>query len=174
MNRKGLEMKTFIATDNNLYDINDNFLEAGKYYFSIEYFTKNNTVVGRILSSNNNIEINTQFEFRCFSLITMMVKGQSYLAHRVDKNLLSSTVRTGVQHMPNYPSPKKPNPKRISYLKEKNKKIQCMICLKDGDGYDFSLKTLSCGHKFHIKCVNEWTTHRKTCPICRKEINIKI
>lgn len=170
----GLEMKAFIATNNSLYDINDKFLEAGKYYFMIEHFTKNNTVIGRILSSNNNIEENSRFEFRFFSLMTMMVKGQSYLAHRIDRNLLSETVKLGENNMPNYPSPKKVNPKRISYLREKSKKTQCMVCLKEFDGYDFSFKKLKCGHKFHMKCINEWTIHSKSCPICRKEINIVI
>ena len=170
MESNGLSMKSFIATDSNLYDVNDKFLESGKYYFMIQHFTKNNSVIGIILSSNNNIKENTQYEFRFFSLMTMMVKGQSYLAHRVDKNLLSETVKSGENFMPDYPSPKKTESKRLSFLKNKNKKIQCMICLTESDGYDFSFKKLKCGHKFHLHCINEWKTHSSSCPVCRKDI----
>ena len=56
MESNGLSIKAFIATDNNLYDVNDKFLESGKYYFMIQHFTKNNSVIGIILSSNNNIK----------------------------------------------------------------------------------------------------------------------
>ena len=157
-------MKAFISTDNNIYDINEQFLEAGKYYFIIQEFTKNNSVIGEILTSNNN----TYYEFRFFSLMTMMVKGQSYLARRLDKSLLSETLQTeGIENMPNYPSPKKHNIERITFLKEKNEKTQCMICLDSSDDYEFSLKKLKCGHKFHISCFEIWKHENESCPICR-------
>jgi hypothetical protein len=164
MGTKGLLMKAFISTDNNIYDINEQFLEAGKYYFIIQEFTKNNSVIGEILTSNNN----TYYEFRFFSLMTMMVKGQSYLARRLDKSLLSETLQTeGIENMPNYPSPKKHNIERITFLKEKNEKTQCMICLDSSDDYEFSLKKLKCGHKFHISCFEIWKHENESCPICR-------
>ena len=41
------------------------------------------------------------------------------------------------------------------------------ICL----GEENLNKTLSCGHKFHIKCIKDWYNKgSKTCPICRAEI----
>ena len=164
MGTKGLLMKAFISTDNNIYDINEQFLEAGKYYFIIQEFTKNNSVIGEILTSNNN----TYYEFRFFSLMTMMVKGQSYLARRLNKSLLSETLQTeGIENMPNYPSPKKHNIERITFLKEKNEKTQCMICLDSSDDYEFSLKKLKCGHKFHISCFEIWKHENESCPICR-------
>ena len=60
----------------------------------------------------------------------------------------------------------------LDQLKEKNKKVTCVVCLKDFDGYDFNCKKLKCGHNFHMKCIDEWLTHSKSCPICRKEIDI--
>ena len=164
MGTNGLSMKSFISTDINVYDINEQFLEAGKYYFIIQEFTKNNSVIGIVLSSNNN----TQYEFRFFSLMTMMVKGQSYLSRRLDRNLLSETLGAdGIYNMPNYPSPKKPDIERLTYLKEKNEKTQCMICLDSSDDYEFSLKKLKCGHKFHISCFDIWKHENESCPICR-------
>ena len=172
MESNGLSMKAFIATDSNLYDANDNFLQAGKYYFMIQHFTKNNSVIGIILSSNNNIKENTQYEFRFFSLMTMMVKGQSYLAHRVNKDLLSETVKLGENNMPDYPSPQKPDIKRISYLKERTNKTQCMICLNESDYYECSMRKLKCNHKFHYECLSKWKENNNTCPVCRESINV--
>ena len=172
MASKGLGMKALIVTDNNLYDVNDRFLEAGKYYFEIQSFTNNNSVIGRIISENS-IK-NTQFEFRFFSLMTMIIKAQSYLSRRLDNNSLSSTMLLNKHNMPNYPSPKQQNKKRISRLRKLNEKKQCMICLTDTDGYDFSVFKLKCGHSFHIKCIDSWKRHSNTCPICRKNITIKI
>lgn len=164
----GLEMKSLIVTDN-VYDVNDKFLEAGRYYFMIIRFSDKNTVLGQILSIDNLV--NAEYEFRFFSLMNMIVKGQSYLARRVDTNLLSNSLKESNENMPNYPSPKKPCPKRISKLKENNKKSTCMICLKDSDNYDFSYIKLKCGHRFHFNCIKEWKCHCNTCPICRKELS---
>ena len=54
---------------------------------------------------------------------------------------------------------------------ENNKKLTCMICLKDSDNYDFSYTKLKCGHRFHFNCIKEWKFHGNTCPICRKELS---
>ena len=173
MANKGLEMKSLIVTNNHVYDVNDKFLEAGRYYFIVSSFTSNNTVIGDVISLKNDIK-NSQYEFRFFSLMTMMVKAQSYLARRVNKDLLANSLVVNSTNMPNYPSPKETNNKRISYLRNRNKKIQCMICLEDTDGYDFTVKKLKCGHKFHYRCIEEWQRHSKLCPVCRKEIEIKV
>jgi len=31
-------------------------------------------------------------------------------------------------------------------------------------------KTLRCGHKFHRKCIDQWTTTNSSCPLCRTSI----
>ena len=170
MINKGLEMKSLIVTNNHIYDVNDKLLEAGRYYFIVNSFTPNSTVIGDIISLNNDIK-NSQYEFRFFSLMTMMVKAQSYLARRVNKDLLSKSLVANSSNMPNYPSPKEQNNKRISRIRKKNIKIQCMICLEDTDGYDFTINKLKCGHKFHFRCIKEWQHHSNQCPVCRKEIS---
>ncbi len=161
-------MKAFIVTDNCLYDVNDKFLEAGKYYFLIKTFTDRKTIIGDIIDNNMP---NSQFEFRFFSLMTMIIKAQSYMSRRVNVDSLSLTLRSKGDHMPNYPSPKKVSRKRMSHIRKMNTPLQCMVCLSETTRYDFTLKKLSCGHEFHYKCINEWLTHSDSCPICRKKIS---
>ena len=169
MTNKGLDMKSLIVTNNHIYDINDKFLESGVYYFIINTFTSNNTVIGKVIYLEDDVK-NSQYEFRFFSLMNMMVKAQSYLTRRVNKDLLSNSLLINSQNMPNYSSPKQLDNKRVSYLIEKNNKIQCMICLDDMDGYDFTVNKLKCGHEFHYSCLNKWQEHNKLCPVCREEI----
>ena len=52
---------------------------------------------------------------------------------------------------------------------------ECHICLEDLTG---EIAIISCGHKFHYKCIDEWLETNTKCPICRfciedycKEIN---
>ena len=33
-----------------------------------------------------------------------------------------------------------------------------------------SIRTLACGHSFHMSCINRWLLHRSTCPLCRARI----
>ena len=40
----------------------------------------------------------------------------------------------------------------------------CCICL---DKLNNNIKTLSCNHKFHITCLNQWILSNPTCPMCR-------
>lgn len=166
----GLNMKAFIVTDRCLYDVNDKFIESGKYYFLIKRFTEKKTIIGDIIDNNTS---NSQYEFRFFSFMTMIIKAQSYMARRIKDDTLSPTLKSKGNHMPNYPSPKKPSRKRLDYIKKWNTSFQCTICLKKTTRYDFSLKKLSCGHEFHLNCVNEWLTHSNSCPICRKLINLE-
>lgn len=163
-------MKAFIATDNCLYDVNDKFLEAGKYYFLIKSFTDKKTIIGYIIDNNKP---NSLYEFRFFSFMTMIIKAQSYLSRRVNVDNLSNTLIEKGNHMPDYPSPKKVSRRKLSYIKKMNTPLQCMICLSESTRYDFSLKKLSCGHEFHVNCIKEWQNHSKNCPVCRKPIIIK-
>ena len=43
----------------------------------------------------------------------------------------------------------------------------CCICL---DKLNNNIKTLSCNHKFHINCLNQWILSNPTCPMCRTSI----
>lgn len=44
---------------------------------------------------------------------------------------------------------------------------QCAVCLDQFEDSDEVCRTLVCGHKFHVLCVNPWVTQRGCCPLCR-------
>lgn len=162
-----LNLKAFIVANNCLYDVNEKFLEAGKYFFIINSFTDNKNVIGNVIIN----EKNSQYEFRFFTLLNMMVRAQSYLSHRLNESSLSSTLDLREKYMPNFPSPKKTNRKKLEHIENMNKPYECLICLNESTGYDFDLRKLPCGHQYHIKCINEWLENNSTCPTCREEIN---
>tara|TARA_B110000858_G_scaffold185970_1_gene228650 strand:- start:4 stop:564 length:561 start_codon:yes stop_codon:yes gene_type:complete len=162
-----LNMKVFLCTDRHLIDCNDKYLEAGKYYFNIESFSKKNTVYGNIIDKN---DLKSKYEFRCYTLITMMAKSQSYLSRRAKINN---------KNMPNYPSPKTLKKPLFSTLSryvvipdEEEQIEECSICLEKLEKNN-SVVILECSHKFHDKCIKNWMKIKKTCPICRKKIKIK-
>ncbi len=160
-------MKAFIVTDKLLFDVNDKYLEPGKYYFLIKNFSDCKNVIGDIIDDNNQ---NSQFEFRFFSFMTMIIKAQSYLAKRINENELSSSLKLKGDHMPSFDSPKKIDKKRIEHLNEFNSSFECMICLNETNNFDFHLKKLKCNHKFHKNCINDWLSKNNSCPICRDEL----
>lgn len=45
----------------------------------------------------------------------------------------------------------------------------CVICTETVGAHD-KLTVLPCGHTFHCGCINTWTSIRRTCPLCRKEL----
>lgn len=57
--------------------------------------------------------------------------------------------------------------KRISSENLLNK--ECSICLDNYNPTDKIIK-LPCNHIYHQKCINEWFSKSKSCPMCR--INI--
>lgn len=46
---------------------------------------------------------------------------------------------------------------------------ECPICLEDINANDLAL-TSPCHHKYHFKCIHEWTNHRTSCPVCRGQV----
>jgi hypothetical protein len=43
----------------------------------------------------------------------------------------------------------------------------CTMCLNDFAAGE-QLRALSCGHYFHLECLAEWLSHRRTCPLCQR------
>ena len=44
----------------------------------------------------------------------------------------------------------------------------CVVCMCDFEPRQ-KLRSLPCAHEFHIKCVDRWLKHNRTCPICRSD-----
>jgi len=163
-----LNMKVFLCSDKHLLDCNDQYLPAGKYYFKIKNFTDKKTVLCNLMEKDDENKL-IQYEFRYFTLMTMMAKGQSYLARRA--NITDD-------NMPNFPSPKKiGTPKFLKKAKKslnkyivELKKHECSICLENNFENSDPLRKLNCGHIFHKTCIKDWIELNKTCPLCRKTV----
>ena len=53
---------------------------------------------------------------------------------------------------------------------------KCSICREDFEGRDIVRKINSCGHVFHMNCLDTWLESHTSCPICRvdlREINME-
>lgn len=59
--------------------------------------------------------------------------------------------------------------KNLDDLKE-----NCPICRNINNNIGDKWIKLNCSHQFHEDCLNEWLPFQKTCPMCRREINIPI
>jgi len=150
-----LNMKVYISTTINVLDVKEKLLEAGKHFFLLEEFTKNNTVTGKVIKNNGEV---LSYEFRYFSFLLMTVKAQAVLARRAN---------ISDNRMPKFSSPKI---KKKTMAKPTAPPVECTICLI-GIKTRLSSKTLKCGHVFHRRCVLKWSRINKTCPNCRAEFN---
>lgn len=56
---------------------------------------------------------------------------------------------------------------RISEFRASDEIAQCSVCLADFEQGD-SLRTLECGHRFHLSCVDQWLFQSGQCPVCKK------
>ncbi len=45
----------------------------------------------------------------------------------------------------------------------------CVICLDDY-GQGATVRTLACGHAFHVACIDTWLERKDTCPLCKASI----
>ncbi|PLN82648.1 hypothetical protein BDW42DRAFT_184678 [Aspergillus taichungensis] len=49
--------------------------------------------------------------------------------------------------------------------------LSCVICMESFDDED-SIRALSCGHIFHVGCVDPWLTKRQArCPLCKAKFS---
>uniref|UniRef100_A0A1I8JAW1 RING-type domain-containing protein n=2 Tax=Macrostomum lignano TaxID=282301 RepID=A0A1I8JAW1_9PLAT len=44
----------------------------------------------------------------------------------------------------------------------------CVVCMCDFEPRQ-QLRSLACGHEFHVRCVDRWLRHNRTCPVCRAD-----
>ena len=59
-----------------------------------------------------------------------------------------------------------------TYLSQKStfkeQELECPICLESLKQKNIHIT--KCKHVFHRKCINEWTSKRPYCPLCRKKL----
>lgn len=46
---------------------------------------------------------------------------------------------------------------------------KCTICQEEYEGED-EIGKLECGHLYHMYCIKQWLVQKKTCPICKLEV----
>jgi len=44
--------------------------------------------------------------------------------------------------------------------------MQCSICYNN---LNDNISKISCGHEFHLHCIDEWYKINITCPLCRQD-----
>ena len=162
-------IKTTISTNNNIFDVNGQWLPKGNYYFCIDEFTET-SVKGELFERSFNAE----YEFHLKDLVKMMSIAQARLARRA--NIIDV-------HMPSCASPTLspvsiPNELSFRRIREyvnegKNQEVEeepvtCTICLENISETDKN--TLVCNHSFHDICINRWLAANTNCPICRRFI----
>lgn len=183
-------IKTTISTNRNIYDLKGNYLPVGNYYFFIKRF-ENNMAIGDVSCRGEFGE----FTFELSKVIKMMSVGQARLARRanlVEEGMpLYASPMTSPSHafyntnniVQYYDSqtvtynnntfelptsnvtPRTTNVIREQVKEEFKTKHKCVICF---DELKDQIKTLTCCHVFHPKCINTWLFENQSCPICRE------
>lgn len=49
-------------------------------------------------------------------------------------------------------------------------KEECSVCLSEFEEEDECRLLPTCGHSFHVDCINTWFRSRSTCPLCRATV----
>ena len=185
-----LKLKTLIMTEKPLFDIHDNYLPKGFYYYDIKKYTQYNTAIGYVISDT----IFSTYEFKMFTVIKIMAKAISKLTRqteyeynitkfnspsnspvRLPKSLSCSVLP--YLNAKNVVISNNNNNNKYKYnkkIKAKSKKQcdECSICLEPCRNGRYRLQ---CKHIFHNKCIKEWFKTNKSCPNCRIKLpNIKL
>lgn len=192
LNEFDLNMKTSISTEKPVFDIHDNYLPYGNYFFTIKSFSSNGTSIGTI-KINNEI---MQFEFKNFTVIRMMAKSQARLHRRANIFHLDMPDNPSPSHTPsvinNYvlssnsprvrsnlsPAPRtssnESSPPALSLINRKvsssteSDEDSCTICFESNADF-----FLPCNHFFHLNCIKEWESRNVRnkpyrCPNCNQ------
>ena len=171
-------IKTTISSNNNIFDVNGQWLPKGNYYFCIDEFT-DTTAKGELFERS----FNADYEFYLKDLVRMMSIAQARLARRA--NISDS-------HMPSSASPTMSpisTPNELSFRRirdfvnesksdtghedehedeNEHEEVNCTICLENILLSD--KETLICNHSFHEICINRWLSTNTNCPVCRRFI----
>ena len=56
-------------------------------------------------------------------------------------------------------------------MKKHKETFECPICLEDMNHKNMKV-LISCGHRFHLKCIKIWYETSEKCPCCRKKFSL--
>ncbi|XP_040381323.1 RING-H2 finger protein ATL72-like [Oryza brachyantha] len=48
----------------------------------------------------------------------------------------------------------------------------CAVCLEDVQAGETVRRLPSCGHLFHVDCIDMWLHAHRTCPLCRRDLKV--
>ena len=51
--------------------------------------------------------------------------------------------------------------------------LTCPICLCELEPDEY-VYNIACKHLFHVDCLEQWYARRKTCPVCKKQIEFVV
>ncbi|CDY65779.1 BnaA03g56230D [Brassica napus] len=54
--------------------------------------------------------------------------------------------------------------------KDEEEEEECVICLGLWEVGEFGRKLRTCGHGFHVECIDMWLSSHSTCPLCRSPV----
>ena len=175
-------IKTSISSNDDIYDINGQWLPKGNYYFSITQLT-DETAEGELRERT----FQAIYKFKLSDLVYMMSGAQARLARRANishtymPSLISPTGspsnipneianRQNIRLTPDNSTmtrlPRITNaPRSLS-----NSVAMCTVCLESITD-DSTKRTLGCNHHFHENCINRWLATRPHCPVCRRHVS---
>lgn len=166
-------IKTTISANNNIFDVNGQWLPKGNYYFCVDEITET-TAKGELFERS----FNADYEFYLKDLVKMMSISQARLARRA--NIINT-------HMPSCASPSispvstptefifrrdSDNESKSQVSQVDEDEITCTICLENI--LEIDNQTLVCNHAFHDICINRWLSTNTNCPICRRFIRNRV
>nr|UXY87444.1 ERAD-associated E3 ubiquitin-protein ligase [Cryptomonas sp.] len=150
---------TFLLINHNVFD--KKWLMEEKCEFYQKFIS---SVVGIFIykAMLNNISISKKVIFRYYALRKILGCIKEFVLDFEEFTRFRKTTISINKLM------KSPTDKDINTLTDKT----CIIC-RDEMKSEFS-KMLSCGHIFHIKCLQNWLRRQYCCPICLSSISSNI
>ncbi|KAE8733562.1 Endoribonuclease L-PSP family protein [Hibiscus syriacus] len=59
---------------------------------------------------------------------------------------------------------------RSTEMIKSREESSCSICIQGLKEGQMTRNLPRCGHKFHMKCIDEWLSRQGTCPMCREHV----
>lgn len=154
---KGLCVEYFLVLVSNIC----NFEYGRFHFFYLRLFVFFSYSASRILSLRNIAGVTKKGSFQLYIYMKIFQSVKEAIEVFSEFNRFRKTTINI-----NY-SMKSPTEEELNNLSDQS----CIICRDEITGD--SSKKLSCGHIFHIKCLQNWLISQYRCPTCRTEVSSK-